>query len=191
MDIITNGMIDYQLSRESNGCFDTEMSFFGHVPYDEFEGDNPNIMKNCWAYVHAQSSGIISPDMYAEFVHPYNVKVAQLVGKVYYHGCEDLAQKCTTIKDLPNLRLFHISPWTEVEPVIGKLGKEFAYEVHSHPTNVLYTYSKEDITEELKRRNEPAREFAHSIVLADVETAVDHIDKLKYWVASAKEFAHS
>lgn len=191
MDLITKGMIKYQLDREKAGCVDAEMSFFGHVPYDKVNQEKENRLKSCWAYVHAQSSGIISPDMYAEFVHPYNVKIAELVGRVYYHGCEDLSKKCGTIKDLPNLRLFHISPWTEVEPVVSELGKGFAYEVHSHPTNVLYTYSNEQIRDELKHRNEPASDFAHTIVLADVETAGENLEKLKYWVACAKEIAHS
>jgi hypothetical protein len=144
-------------------------------------------LKDCWAYVHAQSAASLSPRMYAEFVQPYNVRIAELFGKVYYHGCEDLSAKCRVIKDLPNLRLFHVGPWTPVDPVVAQLGDRFALEVHSHPTDVLFTFSPDDIREEIQRRHTAAEGVPHVLKLCDVETVGDRADRLRLWAETARE----
>jgi len=43
-------------------------------------------LKDVWAYVSAQSAAPLSPKHYAEFIQPYHERVAEIFGKVYYHG---------------------------------------------------------------------------------------------------------
>jgi hypothetical protein len=123
----------------------------------------------------------LSPSMYAEFIHPCNCRVAETAGWVYYHGCEDLSRKCRIIEGLPNLRLFHISPWTPPEPVIEQLGNRFAYEVHSHPAHVLFDDDPQQVRDELKRRCAAARGASHVLTLADVETFGGHFERTVRW----------
>jgi hypothetical protein len=125
--------------------------------------------------------------MYAEFVHPYNARLATLFGRVYYHGCEDLSAKAAIIKDLPNLRLFHVSPWTPVEPVVRVLGDRFALEVHSHPTKVLFEYSAQEMREELRQRHDAAKGTVHVLKLCDVETVGNNWQRLRKWAELARE----
>lgn len=191
MEKITEGMISYQLEREKQGRVRVGASFFGHVPHDNILPGTENKLSGCWAYIHAQSSGMFSPEMYAEFVHPYNCKIASLTGKNYYHGCEDLSKKCKVIKNLPGLRLFHISPWTPAEPVIEALGDTFVYEIHSHPTKVLFHYSKDKMKQELCKLNDIAIDVAHTLTIADIETFGDNIESLQYWAETAKEIVES
>jgi len=191
MSAITDGMVSYEKEREAAGGVSTDVSAFGHVPYDEVPKGLSHSLKGMWAYVHAQSAASLSPEMYAEFIHPYNCRLASLVGKVYYHGCEDLSKKCRTIKTLPNLRLFHISPWTPPEPVISEMGTGFAYEVHSHPTNVVLGDGLDGIKSELERREAAARGTSHVLTLADIETFAGHFDRVAYWADAAQEAAAS
>lgn len=189
MDKITSGLISYQKAREAAGGVTAEASRFGHVPFDEVSSGLATSLKGTWAYIHAQSAASLSPEMYAEFVHPYNCRLAAITGKNYYHGCEDLSRKCRTIKTLPNLRLFHVSPWTPIEPVLAEMGTAFAYEVHSHPTNVLFGDGVEGIRSELERLEERARGTSHILTLADVETFAGRFDRVAYWAETAREIA--
>ncbi|AQQ71973.1 Uroporphyrinogen decarboxylase (URO-D) [Limihaloglobus sulfuriphilus] len=190
MEIASAGIIQWQRQRQAAGFIDSELSFFGHVPYDDFclHGDSASL-KSCWAYLHAQSSGTISPQMYEEFVQPYNERIAALVGRVYYHGCENLDRKAAVIKRLPNLRLFHISPWSNVEPILEEMGRGFAYEVHSHPTGVLSSYSDSDMSRELSSRSSIAAEVNHVLTLADVETVTGRLERVREWVRLANKTA--
>lgn len=189
MDFITEGMIRYHRAREAAGAVDAEASWAIHMIYDDVPPGKENLLSGCWAYIHAQSAASLSPRMYAELVHPYNARIASLFGKVYYHGCEDLSAKAEIIKHLPNLRLFHVSPWTPVEPVVKVLGNRFALEVHSHPTKVLFEFSEQEIREELRQRHEAAKGTVHVLKLCDVETVGEHWERLKMWTEVARETA--
>ena len=191
MEVLTEGLISYQTRREAAGAVSAESNGFGHVPYDEVPEDLQTRLKGMWAYMHAQSAASLSPAMYEEFIHPYNCRLATLVGKTYYHGCEDLSEKCRTIKSLPGLRLFHISPWTPPEPVISELGHGVAYEIHSHPTNVIFGESREKIRTELVRLEAAAAGTSHVLTLADVETFAGNFDRVAYWADTAQEIAAS
>ena len=54
-----------------------------------------------------------------------NLKIAEIFGKVYYHGCEDLTRKARIISRLPHLRRFHISPWSDIGRIQEELGRNF------------------------------------------------------------------
>ncbi len=187
MDFITEGMVRYHLAREASGAVDAEATWAIHMIYDAVPPGKEHLLEGCWAYIHAQSAASLSPRMYAEFIHPYNARIASLFGKVYYHGCEDLSAKAAIIRDLPNLRLFHVSPWTPVEPVVRALGNHFALEVHSHPTKVLFEFSPEQMREELRSRHEAAGDVPHVLKLCDVETVGSRWDNLKRWAETAHE----
>ena len=188
MQKITDGIISMHRQRESAGYYRAR-GLNGHVPFHPVPAGMEKKLKGSWQYVSAQSAMGLSPDMYAEFIHPYDCRVAETAGWVYYHGCEDLSQKCGIIKDLPNLRLFHISPWTPPEPVIQRLGNRFAYEIHSHPTHVLYDDDPRHVREELKLRCAAAKGTSHVLELADVETFGGHFDRIVRWAQIAREMA--
>jgi hypothetical protein len=188
MDRITTGLITYHRERETAGAVDAEMGI-GHVPSLPVPATLKRRLKGSWAYIHAQSSASYSPAMYEEFVHPYNCRLAELVGKTYYHGCEDLSQKFPIIRSLPALRLFHVSPWTPPAPVVEGLGRSVAYEVHSHPTTVVLGKSLEDIRAEIVQRHAVVKDVPHIWALADIETFANHYDRVVYWANTAKEFS--
>jgi hypothetical protein len=191
MDFITEGMVRYHRAREAAGAVDAEASWAIHMIYDTVPPGKENLLSGCWAYIHAQSAASLSPRMYAEFVHPYNARLATLFGRVYYHGCEDLSAKAAIIKDLPNLRLFHVSPWTPVEPVVRVLGDRLALEVHSHPTKVLFEYSAQEMREELRQRHEAAKGTVHVLKLCDVETVGNNWQRLRRWAELAREIVEN
>jgi hypothetical protein len=190
MRFATAGVVAYHRERESAGAIDAEASWGFHMYWDRVDGP-PDRLSSCWAYVHAQSAASLSPAMYAAFIQPYNAEVASLFGRVYYHGCEDLSAKCRVIKDLPNLRLFHVSPWTPVEPVVGCFGATVALEVHSHPTNVLFGWDADQTRADLMQRHRAAEGVPHVLKLCDVETVGGHPEKLALWARLAREVAET
>ena len=149
-------------------------------------------LSSAWGYLHAQSAASYGPKTYAEFVQPYNVPIAELFGKVYYHGCEDLTQKVETIRELPNLREFHVSPWSQVAPIAAALPEHVVLEVHSHPTNVLFLWGEAQMREELRALVDGAGDHAFNLKLCDIQTInADGGEALKAWSRAAKDLACS
>ncbi|HUU43525.1 MAG TPA: hypothetical protein VMX57_07085, partial [Planctomycetota bacterium] len=141
MDRLTDGMVQHEKEREAAGAFDVEEGTLLHEPWDVFPEGREQELAAAWVYLSAQSAAPLGPEMFAEFVQPYIDRLARLFAKVYYHGCEDLGGKIATLRDTPNLRHFHVSPWTALADVVPQLrGRKVAMEVHAHPTNVLFVW---------------------------------------------------
>jgi hypothetical protein len=188
MDHVTEGLVRYHARREALGMVDAEEPLRWHQPYDSMPAGLERKLKGCWVYVSAQSAASLSPEMYAEFVHRYNARLARLFWKVYYHGCEDLARKAEVIRELPNLVHFHVSPWTSLEAVRPFLeGRGLVLEVHSHPANVLFAFGESEIREELRRLARDAAWAPFDLNLCDVQDIPDAGERLKLWTACARE----
>jgi hypothetical protein len=185
---LTTGMVDYHRQREAAGRVCAGLGI-GHVPPRDVAPPLGDRLAGSWGYLHAQSSASYSPAMYSEFIQPYNYRIAELVGWVYYHGCEDLSRKCVSVGELPNLRLFHISPWTPPEPVIAHLGKRVAYEVHAHPTTVIFSDDRAAIRRELAKLHPVVKDVPHVWALADVETFAGRFERAVYWAHTARELS--
>jgi hypothetical protein len=189
MDKITAGMIHYHESREKAGM----VGYYSdlprvHVPYDTAAPGLDRRLSGMWAYVHAQSSASMGPAMYREFVQPYNARLAQLFGKVYYHGCENLGQKAVIITELPNLRYFHVSPWTRLADVLPwTRGRNIVLEVHSHPADVLFNWDGTRIRNEIRKLIDDADGQVFDLKLCDIETIDGAKGKLEYWTDIAME----
>ncbi len=167
-----------------------EQTWDFRVHYDELNNMYPeNSLKNCWVYISAQSSATISPIMYEEFIQPYHEEIANLFGKVYYHGCEDLTQKAKYIKNLPNLRRFHISPWSNPQLITQELGPDFIYEVHVHPANHLFLYNDIEIKNDIKHICKQClnNNVSFDLNLSDIETINGDKNKLIKWSKLARE----
>ena len=189
MEFVTDTMVRYHREREAAGFVSAEGSWRRcKVRWDEVPDDSLRLrLKEVWAYVSAQSAAPLSPAQYAEFLQPYHARVADLFGKVYYHGCEELTRKIDIIAALPNLRRFHISPWTDLGAAARKLGRRFIIEKHVHSPNVLFAFTPEEMRRELRRALETAGDLLMEIHLSDITTIEGEPERLRRWATVAQE----
>lgn len=188
MEHITTGLVSYHQQREAAGAYDAASSLGLHQPYDLIPPELQHKLAGGWVYCHAQSAVLLSPAMYAEFVQPYNARIAALFRRVYYHGCEDLSKKATVIRELPNLRHFHVSPWTDPATVVTALaGYPVVFEVHSHPTHVLFVYDAAAIRREIRDLKARAQGALFDLKLCDIQTIDGAEGKLQLWAQIAQE----
>jgi len=190
MAFLQAAIVQYHREREAAGFVHVPTERALHSPWDDCPpGDEANLSAG-WGYLHAQSAASYGPATYAQFVQPYNMDMARLFGKVYYHGCEDLTQKVTVIRDLPNLREFHVSPWSQVAPIADALPEHVVMEVHSHPTNVLFLWDADEMREELLGLAQAAGYHSFNLKLCDIQTInSDGGQALITWSQVAKEVA--
>lgn len=190
MDFLTEGFIRYQREREACGAVDAEASWQFRVHYEELGPDEPpNKLSSCWSYITAQAAGSISPAMYAEFIHPYNVRLATLYGpfRDYYHGCEDLTKKIDIIRTLPGLRRFHVSPWTNLAVAVEKLGNEVVLEAHVNPGKTLMVDDPAEMRKDLQRIVDTTQGVAVDINLSDIQTVRHDPTLLTTWASIAQD----
>jgi hypothetical protein len=190
MEFVTDGYIAYHLQREAAGGIDPEASWKSRVHYEALPPDaDPRRLRYSWAYIAAQSLCGLSPAMYAEFVQPYHARLAAVLGhnRVYYHGCEDLTAKISIIRQLPNLRRFHISPWTNLESAVAQLGRSMVLETHVHPGDTLLGHTPDQMRAALERIMRLAGHCVLDINLSDIHTTGRNPAVLTTWAQTAQE----
>ena len=190
MDFLTEGMIQYQRERERRGAVDAEASWLWRVHYEELPADQPPTqLRSCWAYIAAQATGTISPAMYREFIHPYNVRMVGLFGpgRIYYHGCEDLTPKLDIIAALPGLRRFDVSAWTDLAACVRKFERRVVLEVQVHPGDTTVVHDTAGMRKALEQIVSVAGDCILDINLSDVETVNATPSVLGTWATIAQE----
>jgi len=191
MDFVTEGTIAYHRAREAAGGCDPEQTWNYRVPYEILPaGADPTRLTSGWMHIGAQSMCGLSPAMYEEFVQPYHDRLAEYAGdhRVYYHGCEDLAAKIPAIRNLPNLRRFHVSPWTDLESAVEQLGSDFVMEVVPHP-DTLSAQTPAEMRAVLERIVEVADGCVFDICLGEIETTYGNPSVLTTWAQVAQDVA--
>ena len=198
MQIITEALLRHHKNREEKGWLnsptvDNKYLAFPmrvHAAYLR-EGFDLRKLKLCdeWAYISAQTSSGFGPEMYAEFVQPYDKKLAEFFTNktVYYHGCESLDQKARVIKTLPNLRRFHISPWSSVRAIREETQDKFVYEVHDHPGKVFFGMTKEDMKKAIKELTDEAKGSVFELNISDIHNINGNPLLLRDWAEAAQE----
>ena len=200
MDFVTTGNERFLLELDRRRLFDVPLSWLGcRVHYEEVgaavlrgsSGIAPH-----WAYISAQSAASISPAMFEDFLQPYHDRLARLFqpGRVYFHGCEDLTQKYRVIRHTPNLRRFHVSPWSDFASLADEIGRDCVIEKHVHPTNNLLLFDEEQMRTELTEAMRIGGDLIMDLNLSDIHTVGCRPERLTLWAQVAQqvtqEFAH-
>lgn len=79
-----------------------------------------------WGYSESQESVSVSPDAFAEFVLPYQLPILEKFGLTSYGCCEPLDNRIDILMEkVPRLRKVTVSPWSDVNLMAEKLGKNY------------------------------------------------------------------
>jgi len=191
MNFITDATIEYHLERAELGAVESEQTWGYRMPYEEVpEGSDTNSLAIGWPTIAAQSMCGLSPAMYEEFVQPYHERMAKVISenRIYYHGCEDLTKKIPIIKQLSNLRRFHISPWTNLKVAADELERDFVMEVVGHP-DTLHVQTEQEMRDWLTQTMDIAGDNILDLNLGEIETTFDNPAVLTTWSEIAQDVA--
>jgi hypothetical protein len=198
MAFLTRGHLEHHERRQREGrinCHREEeyarVGFRVHAwrPSPETaEGGKPGLAQE-WAYVSAQTSSGLGPRQYEDFVQPSSEALAApfVSGTVYYHGCECLDAKIDAIARIPNLRRFHVSPWSSVEVARRKLAGTVVCEVHANPSEVFFGATREDLRRTLRRLVDAGGGMPMDLNLSDIHSVNGRPELLAQWAAEAQE----
>jgi hypothetical protein len=158
------------------------------TPHSEFRIPH---LHDEWAYISAQSASGYGSRQFAELVHPFNCRLAELFPNktVYYHGCECLDQKLDVLAALPNLRRFHVSPWSSVAAAVAKFRGRVVLEVHAHPGKVFFGGTADSMRAELRGLIDPPEGTPIDLNLSDIHSVNGRPATLGDWARIAQDLA--
>ena len=133
----------------------------------------------------------ISPRVYEEFVFPQEKEWGLFHGGIdYWHSCGRIDPVLHLIKELPGLRMVHISPWTDLKKAVEILsGTGIILEVVMNPIDDVLAASSQEIQDKLKHVRDLCAHVPF-ILRADAfqvySKPEQDLEKIRLWIKAAR-----
>ena len=140
-----------------------------------------------WGLAESQETVGISPEMFAEFIWPYQKQLLQRFGLGYYGCCEPVNERLHSIREAGNLRAVSVSPWADVEQCANELQDKYVLCHKVNPSYFCLNFNETELRRELRRRLEVCRGLHNVFVLKDTHTVQHEPERFTRWVEIARE----
>lgn len=104
------------------------------LPQRDFDGKVR--AADTWGWFESQETSEVSPEMFGEFVFPYQLPLMERFGLVSYGCCEAMNGRWHIVSRIPRLRRVSVSPWANVEDMADKLGDKYVYAMKPTPADL-------------------------------------------------------
>jgi len=145
-------------------------------------------LKDLWVLSESQETVGVSPEMFAEFIFPYQLSIVERFGLSYYGCCEPVHARLDVLKTIPNLRKVSVSPWCDQEIAAKKLGRDYIFCRKPNPTLISREhFEEEEIRADLEKTLAIAGNCHLELVMKDVHTVCRQPWRLGSWVEIARQ----
>ncbi len=155
---------------------------------NEYELKHTVTTHEMWGFCESQESVAISPEMYNEFILPYQMPIMQRFGLNCYGCCEPVNSRWKYIKNIPNLRRVSISPWANKAECAGYLQDKYILSFKLSPSPLaLYKLNEEIVRNEIKEALFVSKNLSVELIMKDNHTLGNNPNNAKRWVQIARE----
>ena len=196
MNIIFDGTMERLDHLESNGllCLNNDGTFVGSggmgftdaLPAKDFAGKVRT--EDMWGLAESQVTVGVSPEMFKEFVFPYQRRLMDRFGLTCYGCCEPMDDRFDIVREAPNLRRVSVSPWANRRLMSEKLGRSFIYSMKPAPSYLaLPTMDQDLVRKDLREALRITKDNCVELVMKDNHTLGNNPKNLTTWVKIARE----
>ena len=148
--------------------------------------------RDLWGFGESQETVGVSPQMFAEFVLPYQLPLLDRFGLVSYGCCEPLDKRWRYVEKIPRLRRVSVSPWSNVHAMAEKLGPRFILSMKPAPSALaMPSFDEEAIRAGLRAAIDSGRRNGcrMEIIMKDNHTIGNDPNRVVRWTRIAREEA--
>ena len=150
-------------------------------------------MEKCFLFNDEISTPMLSNELYKEFILPYEIELSKHCGGVrYWHSCGVSQAFFESVATLPNLKLMHIGPWSDIEKAANVFGgKEIPIEICVSSNRDMYEKTELQMIDQLQNiKGICDNKVKYSVRcdgIAVLNTKEETIYKMKQWNNAAKQ----
>ena len=157
---------------------------------DELQAADPEKITpmDMWGFSESQITVGISPEMFAEFILPYQIPLLERFGLNGYGCCENIDKRWDHIKAIPRLRRVSVSQWSDHDKMEELLGDKYIYSSKPSPSSLAVSNIDEDsIRKWLRREVQRSKNCVLEIVMKDNHTIGKNPQNVIKWCQIARE----
>jgi hypothetical protein len=175
------------LNNENDYTGSGSLGYTRDLPRPDRAAGAPVRLRDLWVLLESQETVGVGPDLFAEFIFPYQLSLAREFGKCYYGCCEPVHNRFHVLRNLPNLARISVSPWADQEAMAEACADRIVFSRKPNPTLISTPHFDEAaIRADLRQTLDVARGCRLEIVMKDVHTLQDQPERLPRWVALAR-----
>ncbi len=197
MKLLSDGYLKRLDWFEENGLMssNTEGTYVGSGGFgwtDQLKKPNEIASKvttmDMWGFCESQETVGVSPEMFNEFILPYQLPILERFGLNCYGCCEPIDVRWDYVKTIPRLRRVSSSPWANKEKMADQLGNNYIMSVKPNPTPLSITNMDEDLVRsELKETMLATKGCVVELMMKDNHTIGNNPSNVSKWVQIARE----
>jgi len=162
--------------------------FTDELPQNDFDGHVRCV--DMWGFAESQETVSVSPEMYGEFIFPYEKPILDRFGLNCYGCCEPLHSRWHIVKQHSNLRRVSCSPWADYEKMASYLEDNYIFSMKPSPTRLSQPKIDRDaIRQALRRAFEITKGCIVEVIMKDNHTIGNRPENVTEWCRIAKEEA--
>ena len=180
------------LSRNDDGTYvgSGGLGWSEALPQPDFDGKVR--CRDMWGFSESQETVGISPEMFAEFVFPYQLPILERFGLNCYGCCEPLDKRWHVVEQFPNLRRVSVSHWASWAEMAEMLGDAYILSLKPSPTDLaMDTFDRQLIRTKLREALQITRECRVEVIMKDNHTIRNDPTRVVRWVQIAREEAEN
>ena len=192
LEFLRDGILKVHKEAELAGDFKTfnsanqAMCYSRELPDPVANGASVS-MKNLWGYFAAQEFALISPKMHEEFLLDYQLPIMDQYGLIAYGCCEDLTQKISMLRKVPNLRRIAVSPFADVGKCAAQIGLDYILSYRPAPSMLCANWDTGKIRKRITEDVEKCKDTKFDITLKDLITVDNEPSRLFEWIKIVRD----
>ena len=197
MAFLRDDMNNFMLSLQNEGVLPSNnnqrligsggIGYVSDLPCGIKSTSKPVMLKSIWGLSESQETVGVSPEMFAEFIWPYQKPLMELFGLTYYGCCEPVEDRFKTIRNAKNLLAISVSPWSNIKKCAELYQNNYVMYRKPNPSLVCVNFEEELIRKDIAHSLAVARDLNLAFVLKDTHTISNEPQRFKRWVNIVRE----
>jgi len=172
-------------SNENDGVGSGGEGYTDQLPQPNRSPGAPVRLCDIWGFAESQETVGVSPDMFAEYILPYQIPLLEKFGLNCYGCCEPVHDRIDHILAIPRLRRVSVSPWCDQQIMAEKLGRNFVFSRKPNPTQICLLFNEENIRKDLRETLALAGNGSLEIIMKDTATVQNEPWRITRWIEIA------
>ena len=157
------------------------------LPCKDYDGTHVRT-QDMWGFGESQETTTWSPEMFAEYIFPYQLPVLNKFGLNCYGCCEPLDKRWHIINQIPRLRRVSVSPWANKNNMAELLGNRYIFSLKPNPAYLAVPYMDEDyVRADLRKTLHEIAGCRVEIIMKDNHTVCNNPENVIQWCRIARE----
>ena len=148
--------------------------------------------QDMWGFAESQETVGVSPQMFGEFIFPYQMPILARFGLNCYGCCEPVDSRWKYLEQIPHLRRVSVSPWAKIPRMAEYLGDRYIFSMKPNPADLaMPTFDEERIRTNLRQAMRTCRNCRMEVIMKDNNTIGNDPRRVTRWVQIAREEAEA